>query len=77
MAVKAFIFIESAPGRAKEIAKEISKIDGIQMAHSVTGPHDVIALVEAPDVKALGELIVGKVQVVGGVQRTQTSIVAD
>jgi len=47
------------------------------VAHAVTGPHDIIAIAEAPDVTALGELVVQKIQSVSGVNRSLTSIVAD
>jgi DNA-binding Lrp family transcriptional regulator len=47
------------------------------VAHAVTGPHDIIAIAEAADVTALGELVVQKIQSVGGVNRSLTSIVAD
>ena len=50
---------------------------GVSMAHAVTGPHDIIAIAEAPDVTTLGELVVHKIQSVTGVNRSLTSIVAD
>jgi DNA-binding Lrp family transcriptional regulator len=52
-------------------------VPGVSAAHSVTGPHDIIAEISAPDVSALGELIVQKIQSVVGVNRSLTSIVAD
>ncbi|MBF6570824.1 MAG: Lrp/AsnC ligand binding domain-containing protein [Candidatus Binataceae bacterium] len=75
--VKAFILIDTSPGKAREVTQKIRQVTGVSAAHAVTGPHDIIAMVEAADVSALGELVVHKIQSVAGVSRSLTSIVAD
>jgi DNA-binding Lrp family transcriptional regulator len=77
MSVKAFILIDTSPGKAKEVATKLRQVTGISDAHAVTGPHDIIAVAEASDVSSLGELVVQKIQSVAGVNRSLTSIVAD
>jgi len=77
MAVKAFILIDTSPGKAKEVAGKIRQVPGVSSAHAVTGPHDIIAVAEAADVSSLGEMVVQKIQSVIGVNRSLTSIVAD
>jgi len=77
MSVKAFILIDTSPGKAREVAAKIRNVAGVSVAHAVTGPHDIIAIAEAPDVTSLGELVVQKIQSVVGVNRSLTSIVAD
>ena len=77
MAVKAFILIDTSPGKAREVAGRIRQVQGVSFSHAVTGPHDIIAIAEAADVTALGELVVQKIQSVAGVNRSLTSIVAD
>jgi len=77
MAVKAFILIDTSPGKAREVAAKIREVPGVSSAHAVTGPHDIIAVAEASDVSSLGELVVQRMQAVIGVNRTLTSIVAD
>ena len=77
MAVKAFILIDTSPGKAKEVAQKLRQVAGVSAAHAVTGPHDIIAIAEASDVSALGELIVQKIQSVAGDSLSLTSIVAD
>lgn len=44
-----YILIELAPGRSKAAAEAISKIGGVKMAQAVTGPFDIIAFAEVPD----------------------------
>ena len=77
MAVKAFILIDTSPGKAREVARKIREVPGVSAAHAVTGPHDIIAVAEAADVSSLGELVVHRIQSVIGVNRSLTSIVAD
>jgi len=77
MSVKAFILIDTSPGKAREVAAKIRGVAGVSVAHAVTGPHDIIAIAEAGDVTSLGELVVQKIQSVTGVNRSLTSIVAD
>jgi DNA-binding Lrp family transcriptional regulator len=77
MTVRAFILIDTSPGKAKEVAHKLRGVQGVIYAHTVTGPHDIIALVESGDVSSLGELVVHSIQSVAGVNRSLTSIVAD
>jgi DNA-binding Lrp family transcriptional regulator len=77
MAVKAFILVDTSPGKAREVATKLRQVQGISSAHAVTGPHDIIAVAEASDVSSLGELVVQKIQSIAGVNRSLTSIVAD
>ena len=77
MAISAYVFIECTAGAAREVAKEVSKIKGVIRANATTGPYDVIALVEAPDINVLGDFIVTRIQGLSGVLRTQTNVVVD
>ena len=74
---KAYILIEALPGKAMELTNMIKGIKGINQVHLVTGPYDVIAFTEAPDLKELGELIVKKIQATGCVARTLTCILVE
>ena len=77
MAIQAFIFLECTVGKAKEVAKKVAKLNGVRLAHAVTRAYDVIALIEAPDVSALGTAVVSKIQAVPGVLRTSTNVVVE
>jgi len=63
-------------GKAGSVVKEIARIEGVKSVHAVAGPYDVIAFVEAPDMLALGETIISKVQGTPGVAETLTCVVA-
>jgi DNA-binding Lrp family transcriptional regulator len=77
MAIAAYIFIETTQGKAKMIAREVAQIPGVKTAHTVTGPYDVIAYVQADSIKVLGDFIVSKIQATTGVLRTLTNVVID
>jgi DNA-binding Lrp family transcriptional regulator len=73
----AYILIEALPGKAIELTNIVKGLKGVRTVHLVTGPYDVIAFVEAPDLKSLGELIVKKIQATGCVARTLTCITVE
>jgi len=77
MAISAYVFIECRAASAREVAQGISKIKGVVRANATTGPYDVIALVEAPDISVLGDFIVTRIQSLSGVLRTQTNVIVD
>lgn len=73
----AYILIEALPGKGIELMNVIKSIKGVKNVDLVTGPYDVITLVEAPDLKSLGEMIVKKIQATGAVARTLTCITVE
>ena len=70
--VQAYILVQTEVGKAAAVAAEISGIVGVISAEDVTGPYDVIVRAEAEDVDRLGQLVVARVQGVGGITRTLT-----
>ncbi len=77
MSISAYVFIECTAGAARDVTKEARKIKGVKEANSTAGPYDVIALIEAPDMNILGDAVVGKIQGLPGVRRTQTNVIVD
>lgn len=73
----AYILVESLPGKAIELINIAKGIKGVKTVHLVTGPYDVIAFVEAPDLKTMGDMIVKKIQASGTVARTLTCITVE
>jgi len=67
------VLINTDPGKLWEIADAALKIEGIKMAHAVTGQFDVVAYAEFTKMDELGKII-EELQRVQGVRRTQTVI---
>ena len=75
--MRAYIFITtSTRGDPREIAREVARINGIKSADLCWGLPDIIAVAEAPDMKALETTVVDQVQKLGGVDKTDTHIAA-
>ncbi|MFQ6001210.1 MAG: Lrp/AsnC ligand binding domain-containing protein [Anaerolineae bacterium] len=55
------------------VAQDLSQIEGVKEADALFGPTDVIALVEAPDMEGLENLLL-QIYGVGGVVSTDTRI---
>ena len=70
--VAAYILVQTEVGKAAQVAKDIVRIEGVQLAEDVTGPYDVIARAEARNLDELGKLVVARVQAVDGITRTLT-----
>lgn len=74
MATKAFILIETAVGKGNEAMSSLQKMEGVKSVDLVTGPYDLIAVVEVADLTAVGELVTGKIHPVPGITRTVTCL---
>ena len=74
MTVRAYVLIETAVGKSKDVVADITQLDGVKSADSVTGPYDVIALIEAENMTDIGDLVVEKIGGINGISRTVTYI---
>ena len=45
----AYILIEAAPRKARAACGKIAKLSGVHSAHLVTGPYDIIAMIDRGD----------------------------
>jgi DNA-binding Lrp family transcriptional regulator len=72
--MKAYVLIETAAGKAKQVKKELSKLSGASAIDGVTGPYDFIAVVEGPTLDAIGRLVTDEIGVIDGVTRTTTCV---
>ena len=72
MATKAFILIETAVGKSQDVIGELRGLSWAELVVRVAGPYDVIAIVEAPDLKAIGDLISSRIHKIEGIVRTVT-----
>ena len=73
MTTKAYILIETAVGKTREVAGALRQVNGMLSVDVVTGPYDIIALLEAKDITSIGDLVTDRVHF-SGVVRTVTCI---
>lgn len=72
MFVRAFVLIQTEAGQTGQVAREVGAIEGVSSAVAVTGPYDVIAVVQAASIDALGKMLLSRIQGVKGITRTLT-----
>jgi uncharacterized protein with GYD domain len=58
LVIQAYVLIEAEPTRVQDLMQELPnmELDGsvIKQVHAVTGRYDLIAFVESPDLRSLG-----------------------
>ena len=74
MTTKAYILVEIEVGRTQHASRELQSLSAVESVDSVTGPYDIIAVVSAHDLNAVGDLVTGKIHTIDGVTRTVTCL---
>ena len=74
MATKAYLLVETAVGKTREVAGTLREMGGIESVDVVTGPYDIIAVVVGEDMTVVGDLVTEKIHTVQGVVRTVTCV---
>ena len=74
MATRAFILIETSVGKTQGVVTELRQVAEMQSVDAVTGPYDVIAVVEAPDLNTVGNLVASRIHTISGIVRTVTCL---
>lgn len=70
--MKAFVEIRVTAGSLDAVLEAIKKIEGVKEAYPVTGHCDIIAIIEANDVKTLGNIVTKHIHIIRGVEFTET-----
>ena len=74
MGTKAYVPIEVAVGKTKDVITALQQVDGVMSVEAVTGPYDVIAVMEGKDINSVGDLVTKGVHSIDGVSRTVTCL---
>ena len=72
--MKVYVLIETAVGKIRDVSNSLKGLEGIQSVDVVTGPYDVIAVVSADDMNAVGRLVTESMHTIRGVIRTVTCV---
>lgn len=74
VSAKAFVLIETEAGKTSEVVTTLRQTEGVKTADSVTGPYDIIAVVEGERLDEIGNIVTEKIQRVPGVSRIITCL---
>jgi len=69
--------ITAAIGKVRQVSKELEELGGVKSVHVVTGPYDIVVLVEANDLSFLTNTVVEGIHKIKGVVDTNTAIVVE
>ena len=76
MTAKAYVLIEAQVGKSRDVVAALRALPGVPSVDIITGDFDIIALVEAPDMVSMADLVTGQIQSIPGVTRTITCVAA-
>lgn len=74
MTHRSFVLIETKVGKAKAVVDKMRQLDDVKSVDLVTGPYDVIAVVELESLNDIGDLITGRIHPIAGISRTVTCL---
>ena len=74
MATKAYLLVETAVGKTRDVADTLRGMENIETVDVVTGPYDIIAVIVGEDMSVVGNVVTGNIHTVGGVVRTVTCV---
>jgi DNA-binding Lrp family transcriptional regulator len=74
VATRAYLLLETAVGKTREVATQLRSVEGMKAVDVVTGPYDIIALMEAEDINSIGDIVTSKVHIIPGVVRSVTCV---
>ncbi|MFE0193999.1 Lrp/AsnC ligand binding domain-containing protein [Streptomyces sp. NPDC048595] len=72
--ITSIVLIKTSVDQIPEIAQKIAALDGVSEVYSVTGAHDLIAMVRVAAHDDLADVIPGRISKVPGVASTETHI---
>lgn len=72
--VRSYILIETSAGYSRKLVEFLKSQDGVMDAVKVTGPYDVVVVLQASDVSAIAGIVEDKIHTAEGVVRTTTCV---
>lgn len=74
MVSRAYILIEATVGKSRDVAKSLQSIQGVRESYLVTGPYDLVALVEGTDANHISAIVTNHIHKIPGIARTITCL---
>ncbi len=75
--MKAYILIHIRTGEIREVVRQLRRVEGVTEANMTFGPYDAVAVVEAQDVKNIGDIMATAIQPIPGVLDTLTCLAVE
>jgi DNA-binding Lrp family transcriptional regulator len=72
--ITAIVLVKADVARIPEVAESIARLEGVSEVYSITGDHDLVAMVRVRLHEELADVIPGRLNKVEGVMHTATHI---
>jgi DNA-binding Lrp family transcriptional regulator len=72
--ITAIVLIDAEPQRIGALAEELADLRGVQEVYSVTGQHDVVAIVRVGDHEDLATVVTDGIARLDGIRRTRSLV---
>ncbi len=72
---EAVVLINVDIGREEDVFNKLLELDEVKEVYIVYGVHDIVTVIESPDMDSMRVLITQKIRKIEGVKSTTTSIV--
>lgn len=77
MSAKAYVLISTVAEKTSSVVQALRKLPGVVAADLVTGPYDLVAVVQGADANAVGKLILNDIRGLPGITGTLTCLAID
>ena len=72
--VRAYILIEMVAGHSRKLVASLQSRGSVTGVDRVTGPFDVVAILEGNDINAISDIVTTEIHSLEGVIRTTTCV---
>ncbi len=72
--IVAYVLIEMVAGHSTNLTRVLRGRPGVREVNRITGPFDVIAVIEGEDLNAVSEIVASGIHTLPGVMRTTTCV---
>jgi DNA-binding Lrp family transcriptional regulator len=72
---KAYVLITTEIGKGDQVHDSLKQVEGVQDVSIVAGTYDIVAVLQAPDARDVGRIVMGPIQKMPGVMSTVTLMV--
>jgi len=69
---RAYVLISTVPERTRETFSRLQRFQAVKAIDIITGPYDMIVLLEASDADEILDLVVNEIRYIDGVKDTVT-----
>ena len=70
--IKAYLLIETQTGESNTVLEALKKLDQTVQADRVTGPYDIICVIETDSLDSIGNIVRDNIHTMPGVTRTMS-----